>query len=167
MEEVALDSLHTEATARQPLENMNIGYLVVSTLFSGIIGIYFGLSIHELTHYSVGKLRGANANIITGQFHMPNKVIFENPRGLSQNTIRIATGLVMIYPVLAIMFLIFIGLPESGIESIVLFTLMGASGVSPSDLLGMLYPERWQEYAVNYSGEGHRDTLRILFQQIR
>lgn len=128
--------------------------------------MYTGLSLHELTHYTVSKLAGANASIEIGRFYMPHQVVFENPDELSTITVRIATGLVVIYPVSLIIFLWFTGFPNSVFEKTVLFVLVGASAVSPVDLLGMLYPNRWQEYANNYSGLSHTETLQILIDKI-
>ena len=146
---------------------MNLGYMITLAVGSGVIGMYIGLSLHELTHYTVGNLKGANASIETDQFHLPHQVVFEDANELSSNTIRIATGMVIIYPILLILHLWFLGLPNLGIESIILFGLVGASVVSPSDLLGLLYPERWREYAINYSGEGHIATLQILITEMQ
>ena len=146
---------------------MNFVSVIALIVGSAIIGMYIGLSLHELTHYMIGKLVGANANIETGQFYLPHQVVFENPNELSTTAIRTATGLVIIYPVSLILFLWFSRLPNPGIESFVLFVLCGASGVSPADLLGMLYPNQWREYANNYSGEGHIETLHILINEIR
>lgn len=146
---------------------MNLISVIALTVGTAIIGAYFGLSLHELTHYTVVKLAGANANIETDQFYLPHQVVFENPNELSPTAIRTATGLVIIYPVSLILFLWFSRLPDPGIESFVLFGLFGASIVSPADLLGMLYPNRWRKYANNYSGEGHIETLQILINEMR
>ena len=129
--------------------------------------MYIGTTIHELTHYVVCRMRGASATIETDRLYLPHKTIFEHPGELSYNTIRLAAGLVIIYPVLILLLLIFTGIPDSGGESLLFFILCGASVVSPADWLGVLYPERWQEYAVDYSGEGHRETLQILITEIR
>jgi hypothetical protein len=144
---------------------MNIVFIIVSTVSSAVFGAYLGLSLHELTHYTVGKLVGANASIETDRFYLPHQVVFEDPNELSNTAIRIATGLVVIYPALLIIFLWLLGPPSSVFESVVLFALVGASAVSPADLLGMLYPDRWREYANNYSGEGHAETLQILIDK--
>jgi hypothetical protein len=146
--------------------NMSISYIVVSTIASGAFGMYLGLSLHELTHYTVSKLAGANASIETGRFYLPHQVVFEDPEELSTIAIRIATGLVVIYPVSLIIFLWLSGLPSSVFDKTVFFVLVGASVVSPADLLGMLYPNQWQEYANNYSGESHTETLQILIDRI-
>jgi hypothetical protein len=145
---------------------MNIVFIVVSTVSSAVFGAYVGLSLHEITHYTVGKLVGANASIETDQFYLPHQVVFEDPNELSTTAIRIATGLVVIYPTLLIIFLWLLGFPSSRFESIVLFVLVGASVVSPADLLGILYPDQWREYANNYSGEGHTETLQMLIDEI-
>ena len=139
--------------------------VVALTVSSAVFGAYIGLSLHELTHYTVGKLAGVNASIETDQFYLPHQVVFENPNELSTVAIRIATGLVVIYPALLVVFLWFSGLPNPGFESGVLFVLVGASVVSPADLLGILYPSRWREYANNHSGEGHIETLQILIDE--
>lgn len=141
--------------------------IVISSIFSGVVGIYTGLLIHELTHYAVGKVRRSNPTMVTDRFHLPHMVEFENPDKMSYRTIRIATGLVIIYPILLVIYILFTGIPDLGVESLLLYTLLGASIMSPADWLGLLYPERWQEFAINYSDEGHRETLRILLTEAR
>lgn len=146
---------------------MNFVSIIAVTVISAVLGAYLGLSLHELTHYTVGKLAGANANIETGRFYLPHKTAFEDPNELSAIAIRTASGTVIIYPVLLVVALWSTGLPDPGIESSIVFILLGASVVSPADLLGMLYPIRWRKYANDYSGEGHIETLRVLFSRIR
>lgn len=146
---------------------MDTGQIIIVTIISGFVGMYIGTAIHELTHYAVCRMRGASATIVTDRLYLPHKTIFERPGELSYSTIRLAAGLVVIYPVSALLLLILLGIPDIGGESLLFFILCGASVVSPADWLGVLYPERWQEYAVDYSGEGHRETLQILITEIR
>jgi len=87
---------------------------------------------------------------------------------MSDLQIRISGGAVVIWPVLFLMAVYLFGIPTSPVETFLAFLFLGASAVSPSDVLCLLFPDLWREYANTEPERGvHRKALSLIVDGLR
>lgn len=108
-----------------------------------------GFTLHELSHYAVGKIAGGNP--FFNRFTLgivPHEVDFETPERMSKNGIRATAGIVYIYPLIA--FLLAMVIPQNLVIELapIWCVFLAASGISWFDALAVQDPERWREYTI-------------------
>jgi hypothetical protein len=129
-------------------------------------GAYLGLWLHELTHWLFGKVSGASPNILYRYKILPQAVHFEHREEMSDLQVRLAGGAVVFWLLLAAVAFTTIGYPESPSEMFLVFTGFGSMWVSPSDLLALLFPEQWQNFAEEYPNGSHRGAIQYLLSSL-
>lgn len=136
--------------------------VVILAALGGLIGFL----THEFTHYGFGRIFGSPAEFVMANRFLPRAVYFPDYERMAANHIRIAGGGVILWPILLLGAIWKIGMPSNHLEEFALFFLVGTSAVSPSDLLGLFFPEKWRGYA-DSGNVGHRRALELLFEGFR
>lgn len=139
---------------------------ILKVVILAILGGYTGFLTHELTHYALGRIFGSPAEFVMVNRILPRAVNFPDYETMAAPHIRIAGGAVILWPILLLGAIGNIGMPSNHLEEFVLFFLTGASAVSPSDILGFIFPERWRGYA-DLDEKGHREALIMIIEGFR
>lgn len=139
---------------------------VLKVVILAILGGYTGFLTHEFTHYALGRIFGSPAEFMMANRFVPRAVYFPDYETMAAHHIRIAAGAIILWPILLLGAIWGIGMPSNHLEEFVLFFLIGSSAVSPSDLLGLLFPEKWRGYA-DSDNVGHQRALDLLIEGIR
>lgn len=127
------------------------------------IGIYLiSSAFHEGSHWIIGRIWSDDLQILRLYLIFPVSVIFHSPYDLPSPGVRLAGVAPMLF-CLPVAVAIYITLDASSIGR-VLFSLpfWAASILSPSDLLAILYPKRFQEHASNGDAVGQIGMIKIL-----
>jgi len=129
-----------------------------------LLAMLTGLTLHETTHYVVGRLDGGNPSYVLLFGIAPQAVTFENIDSMSRQGVRATGASVLIWPILTIIWYINVGFPANLFEIYFFLSLLGASIVSPSDFLGMVYPDRWKDFAKTTEEGTHREAIAELLK---
>lgn len=124
-------------------ENTPLWLFVGMTIIAGLIGML----LHEVSHYVPGMIFGGKPYFVDYRLgFLPGRVDFETPERMPNWGVRIAGGIVLIWPDLAGIVLAINDL--SGVRSLLplLFLLGTASAISWSDLLALSEPAKWKRY---------------------
>ena len=138
-----------------------------------LLGLWVGIACHEYSHYLLFRAwidkKNLRMNILKAYVEV------ETPNEVPDWGIRIIAGIPYVLLVtLASAYYLIAGLPDRSLDSlrsmadmtiISIFIGLG-SGVSPSDLLGILFPVEYKEFATNNEGKSTRVALTILKQSI-
>ena len=139
------------------------GLYILTVVSLAILGAYLGFLAHELTHFTLGRVFGSPTEFVIVYRFLPRAVYFPDYETMAAHHIRIAGGTVIFWPVLLIGVIWYFGMPSNHLGELALFFLIGASVVSPSDLLCLFFPEKWRVYA-DSDDVGHRRALELLFE---
>lgn len=135
--------------------------VVLSSLGIGMIA----LTLHECSHWIVGRLWSSEIEIIRLSLIFPVSMRFHSPYDFPPHGVRLVGGAPLLFwlPVAAAIYVAFYASPFGRF----LFSLpfWWAAIPSPSDLLAILYPRRFQEYAASGGAVGHIGMLKILFRE--
>lgn len=124
-------------------ENAPLWIFAGKTIVSGLIGMI----LHEFSHYVPGKIFGGKPYFDDYSMgFIPRRVNFQTPERMPNWGVRIAGGIVLIWPGFAGIVLAVNDL--SGVlSSLPLLILLGtASMISWSDLLALSDPDKWKRY---------------------
>lgn len=140
--------------------------LIVGILMT--IGIYFLAStIHERSHWLVGRIWSNDLHII-GKFGLfPASVDFGSPYDIPPYGIRLAgiAPFLVGAPVSAVLFLYLdYSFP---LELLLTVPFWAAAILSPIDFLAFLYPERFQEIASENESISHIETIGLIVREFR
>lgn len=135
---------------------------LLALLVSAIVGGYVGLWLHETTHYVLGYLAGGSPRFVCDYPGVPAAVAFDTRGRMTDGQVRAAAGATVAWPVLAVLVWASMWIPSTWAEFTLGFTLAGAIVVSPSDVLGLLYPDRWRVYAERGEEGSHRQAICLL-----
>ena len=135
--------------------------VVLSSLGIGMIS----LNLHEGSHWIVGRLWSSEIEIIRLSPILPISMEFHAPYDFPPHGVRLVGVAPLLFwlPVAIAVYLAFYASPLGRF----LFSLpfWWAAIPSPSDVLAVLYPRRFQAYAANVTEVGHIGMLKILFQE--
>jgi hypothetical protein len=170
------------------LDRLTIGFFLISVYVAALlepakfvlaftlllVGFWCGIACHEYSHYIIFRVwlsaDKLELNIIRAY------VEIESPYEVPTWGIRIAAGMPYILLIsLTSVYYLAIGVPNFPLDSTKSFidlAIVGISiglgaGVSPSDLLGMLYPSEYQEFADSNEGKSVKIALKTLGQSIK
>lgn len=140
--------------------------------YSGIIVVLSSLGIamislhlHEGSHWIVGRLWSSEIEIIRLSLIFPISMRFHSPYEFPPHGVRFVGVAPLLFwlPVAVAIYVAFYASPLGRF----LFSLpfWWAAIPSPSDLLAILYPRRFQEYAASGDAVGHIEMLKILFRE--
>lgn len=123
-------------------------------------------TLHEGSHWIVGRIWSSELEMFRLYLIFPVSVIFHSPYDLPPHGVRL-TGVAPLLFWLPVAVTIYIVLDAAPIGRVLLSLPFWAAAIlSPSDLLAILYPERFQEYAANGDAVGHIGMLKILLQEV-
>lgn len=138
----------------------------IGIIIAGFGGGYIGLWLHEGTHYSLGELFGAEPRMLFKPYLIPRAVDFDNPSNMTDIQLRLTGGATVVWPLILIIVFLNVQHPNSPIEVLILFTPLGASAVSPSDLLAMILPSEWRMLNDRENAVSHIGAMQHLLQEI-
>lgn len=130
------------------------------------IGIFMiSSTLHEGSHWLVGRLWSSEVEILRLYLIFPVSVSFDAPYDLPPHGVRLSGGAPLLFwlpPALTVYLL----LDTAPVGRVLLSVPFWAAAIlSPSDLLAILYPDRFQEYADNDSEVGHIGMIKLLHRE--
>lgn len=135
--------------------------IVLSSLGISMIS----LNLHEGSHWIVGRLWSSEIEINRLSLIFPISMRFHSPYDFPPHGVRFVGVAPLLFwlPVAVAIYVAFYASPLGR----VLFSLpfWWAAIPSPSDVLAILYPRRFQAYATNDNEVGHIGMLKILLQE--
>lgn len=136
--------------------------IVLSSLGISMIS----LNLHEGSHWIVGRLWSSEIEINRLSLIFPISMRFHSPYDFPPHGVRFVGVAPLLFwlPVAVAIYVAFYSSPLGR----VLFSLpfWWAAIPSPSDVLAILYPRRFQAYATNDNEVGHIGMLKILLQEL-
>jgi len=139
-----------------------------------LIGNFVGLACHEYSHYFISRIWMDSNDLRVNLKNMSTE--FDSPYSAPTWGIRIIAGVpYVLMLILAGTYYIVYGYPNFSLTSInsfisvgVVAFLMGLGiGVSPSDILGILFPSKFQEFAENNTEKNPMSAWNILKSSLR
>lgn len=109
-----------------------------------VLIVVAGLFMHELFHYLFGRLFGGGTFVSRYTFGIPTQIDFDAPYDMSDKAVRITGGIVILFPVIALVGAAF------GIFPVFAFGL-GGSGISMTDMMALQYPSVWKDFTAGES----------------
>lgn len=121
--------------------------LALSILLAVLL-VVAGMVAHEGCHYVIGWLSGGKPFFNRWTVGIPTQVDYESPESMSDAQVRLAGGIVVVFPVTAV-FLTGLSLNVDvwGLFWVTLF-FAGGSGVSWLDLIAATEPELWKRFTL-------------------
>jgi hypothetical protein len=144
---------------------MEIGTIALAFVILSIVmffGAYLGVWLHEGSHWLLGYLFDAEPEIIFNRGVVPSAVYFDSPNSMSNTGIRLAAGGPFIFLLVSTAVISRLWSPASIVELLIIGVGLGASIVSPADLLALIRPARWREFGDEYPEGSHRGAIRYL-----
>jgi hypothetical protein len=128
--------------------------------------VYFvAATAHERSHWLVGRLWSDDVTIIHLGYVFPFSVDFQSPNDVPRSVIRVA-GIAPFLFCLPIGVVLFTTIDASFLVRMVLSLPFWAAAIlSPSDLLAICYPTRFQELAAEHERMGHLEVLDIVIAE--
>lgn len=143
--------------------------LLVNLAFRLIVGIlmtigicFIASTIHERSHWLVGRIWPKDLHIIRKFGLFPASVDFGSPNDIPPYVIRLAgvAPFLVGAPVSAVLFLYLdYSLP---LEMLLTVPFWAAAILSPIEILALFYPERFHEMASEKESVGHTEAIRLL-----
>lgn len=144
-----------------------IGAVVLISLAVIVVLSYIAAVVHEGSHWIVGRLWTTDVTIIRWKTVLPVSVNFHAPFQLPAYAVRLS-GIAPLLVGFPLGFAIFLMLEEPfPVRVLLALPFWAAMLLSPSDLLAICYPTRFQEYASTNDVGGHLEILRILVDEVR
>ncbi|QLD89616.1 hypothetical protein HWV07_11480 [Natronomonas salina] len=141
-------------------------YSTVIVLLMSIGVFMIASTLHEGTHWIVGRIWSSELEILRLDIVFPVAVIFHSPYDLPPHGVRL-TGVAPLLFWLPVAVTIYVALAAAPVGRVLLSVPFWAAAIlSPSDVLAFLYPERFQEYAANGNAVGHIGMIKILLQEL-
>lgn len=130
--------------------------------------VYFvAATAHERSHWLVGRIWSDDVTIIHLGYVFPFSVDFQSPNDVPPSVIRVA-GIAPFLFCLPIGVVLFTTVDASFLVRVLLSLPFWAAAIlSPSDLLALCYPRRFQELATEHERMGHLEVLDILVTEAR
>lgn len=130
--------------------------------------LYFvAATAHERSHWLVGRLFSEDVTIIHLLRVFPASVDFREPYDVPTTVIRVA-GVAPLLFCLPVAVVLFSTVDQPFLVRVLLaLPFVGASLLSPSDLLAVVYPERFQEIASEHERLAHTEVLKLLLEEAR
>lgn len=119
------------------------GELFPNILITVLI-VVAGLFMHELFHYLFGRLFGGGTFVSRYTFGIPTQIDFDSPYDMSDKGVRITGGVVLLFPVIALVGAAF------GVFPVFAFGL-GGSAISMTDMMALQYPDVWKDFTAGES----------------
>lgn len=123
------------------------------------------LILHEGSHWIVGRLWSSEIEITRLSLIFPVSMRFHAPYDFPPHGVRFVGVAPLLFwvPVAAAIYVAFYASPLARF----LFSLpfWWAAVPIPSDVLAVLYPKRFQEFAASGDAVGHNGMLKILLQE--
>ena len=139
-----------------------------------LIGNLFGLACHEYSHYFVSRIWMDRSDLRVNLRNMSTE--FDSPYSAPTWGIRIIASIpyVLMLTTAGVYYALY-GFPDLSLTTLTSFFNVGmisffmglGLGVSPSDLLGVLFPSRFQEFAKNHTKKSTQSALTILKQSLQ
>lgn len=132
------------------------------------LGIYVAAAtLHERSHWAVGRLWSSDVRVRQIFVVFPVSVEFPSPYDVPPGAIRLA-GAAPLLVCLPVGLALFTTLEASFRVRIVLaLPFWAASILSPSDLLAVLFPRRFQVVAAEHEKLTHLRVTEILLEELR
>lgn len=142
--------------------------LILALYATLIVAIVFLASeIHERSHWLFGRIWTREITIHRTWWIFASYVNYHSPYDFSSKGMRISSAAPFIVG-LTLSLLGFTLIDESlKFEVILNLPFMAAMILSPSDLLGIFFPERFQNYASSNDEAGHWEMVQILAEEAR
>lgn len=146
---------------------VSLGSVVLVSLSLIVVLSYVAAVVHEGSHWIVGRLWTTDVTITRWKTVLPVSVNYHAPFQLPSYAIRLSgiAPLLFGFPLGLAVFLMFV--EPFHVRVLVAFPFWAATLLSPSDLLAICYPTRFQEYASTNDAGGHIEMLRILIDEVR
>lgn len=146
---------------------LELGYNIAFYAALTVVLIFLTCEVHERSHWLFGRIWTREITIHRTWWIFASYVNYHSPHDFSSKGMRISSVAPFIVG-LSLTLLGFTLLDESlGFEVILNLPFMVAMILSPSDLLGIFFPERFQNYASSNDEAGHREMVRILIEEAR
>lgn len=131
------------------------------------VGIFMiSSTLHEGSHWIMGRLWSSELELLRMYLVFPVSVITHSQYDFPPNGVRLA-GVAPLLFWLPVAVLIYVTLYTSSLGCVLLSLPFWAAAIlSPSDLLALLYPERFQEYVAQDDAVGHIGTIKILLHEV-
>jgi len=146
---------------------VRIGAVVLVSLLLIVVLSYVAAVVHEGSHWIIGRLWTTDVTITRWKTMLPVSVNYHAPFQLPSYAVRLSgiAPLLIGFPLGLAVFLML----EGPLPARVLLALpfWAAMLLSPSDLLAICFPTRFQEYATTNESGGHLEMLRILIDEVR
>lgn len=146
---------------------VRIGAVVLVSLLLIVVLSYVAAVVHEGSHWIVGRLWTTDVTITRWKTVLPVSVNYHAPFQLPAYAIRLSgiAPLLIGFPLgLAVFLLLAEPFP---VRVLVALPFWAATFLSPSDLLAICYPTRFQEYASTNDASGHLEMLCLLIDEAR
>lgn len=136
--------------------------VLLSSLGIGMIS----LTLHEGSHWIVARRWSSEIEITRLSLIFPVSMRFHSPYDFPPHGVRLVGAAPLLFW-LPVAVAIYVALYASPLGRF-LFSLpfWWAAIPSPSDVLAVLYPRRFQEYAASGDTVGHIGTIKILLQEV-
>jgi len=146
---------------------VSLGSVVLVSLSLIVVLSYVAAVVHEGSHWIVGRLWTTDVTITRWKTVLPVSVNYHAPFQLPSYAIRLSgiAPLLFGFPLGLAVFLMLV--EPFHVRVLVALPFWTATLFSPSDLLAICYPTRFQEYASTNDASGHIEMLRILIDEVR
>lgn len=145
--------------------------LAISYRTSILLMLFVLLSVplHEGSHWLVGRIWTSDLSVVWRHRIVPEAVSFHSPFQVPPHAIRLsAMAPILFYLPITIFVFSIISDLRSGLILSLPFSFAAIRVIlSPGDLLAILFPTRFQEYAVETDAPSHVEVLHILAEEIR
>jgi len=146
---------------------MSIGAVVMITLLLIVVLSWIAAVAHEGSHWLVGRLWTTEITITRWKAVLPVSVNYHAPFRLPSYAIRMSgiAPLLFCFPLAVAVFTML----NEPFQMRVLVSLPFWAGMllSPSDVLAICFPKRFQEYASTNDSGSHVEMLRMLVEESR
>jgi len=146
---------------------VRISAVVLVSLLLIVVLSYVAAVVHEGSHWIVGRLWTTDVTITRWKTLLPVSVNFQAPFQLPSYAVRLS-GIAPLLIGFPLGFATLLVLKEPFlVRALLALPFWAAMLLSPSDLLAICYPTRFQEHASTNDAGGHLEMLRILVDEVR
>lgn len=123
--------------------------------------------IHERSHWLVARIWSKSVSIDRWQGVIASTVVYHSPLEIPPYGIRLSgIAPVLVGFPLGLTVLAMLDAPLS-IRLLAALPFLATMILSPSDVLAILFPERFQEFAVENDSAQHREMVKLLVEEFR
>jgi len=144
--------------------------------FVGVLVFYFGLvaaltvvaaEFHERSHWVVARVWTRDVHIDRWRGVFAKTVVFHEPFDIPTYGVRLAGFAPALFGLIVGTMMFFLISTPFGISLLVALPFWASMLLSPSDLLAIVSPSRFQKFAEGNDSSGHIEMVKILLNEIR